>query len=633
MQDRPDITGLRGLAIFLVLLFHLGTRFRGGFVGVDVFFVISGYLITSVILADLAAGTFSFLSFYERRIRRILPAFLAMLILSTALAWRFLTPAELEAYARSQFAALFSVSNIFFRDQAGYFASPSTLTPLLHTWSLAVEEQFYIVFPLIIFLVYRVVPRRLALILCILAAMSFVASTITVAYNPNFAFFNAPLRAWELLIGAILAHGFLPRIHGLIYRNLAATIGLLAILWSALHYADGTLFPGLAALAPCLGAALIIAAGETGSSFVGAILSLRPVVFLGLISYSMYLWHWPLLVFQRTDQMLFAQTEMTFATKVIFTLVVIVLAALSWAFIEQPIRRGRFRPPPRILVPAVASIVFLVAVTSIGLRTSHGFPNRFPLVAQRVGEFTNYDRGPSTRDGLCYLQPTAAFADFHADPCLLQHRDRKSILLVGDSHAAALYPGLRQVFPNDDILQANVSSCRPSTSEPADSPRICIDLNSFLFASYLPTHHIDTLLLAAKWSISDFGALTETIEFAHAHGIFVILIGPGIEFDQGLPRLLAVALRNGNIEQAASHRVLDPEHLDALMATRALTQWRVPYISIYRDLCTPRVPTLCSSRGAAPLRLTSLHRGGCYPVGERNLHPPPTALVIAENYP
>ena len=605
MQDRPDITGLRGLAVFLVLLFHLGTRLRGGFVGVDVFFVISGYLITSVILADLAAGTFSFLSFYERRIRRILPAFLAMLILSTVLAWRFLTPAELEVYGRSQLAALFSVSNIFFRNQAGYFASPSTLTPLLHTWSLAVEEQFYIAFPLLIFLVYRIVPRMLALILCVLAAASLIASTVTVAYDPNPAFFNAPLRAWELLIGAILAHGFLPRIHGLIHRNLAATIGILGILWSALHYTNGSLFPGLTALVPCLGAALIIAAGETGSSFVGAILSLRPVVFLGLISYSIYLWHWPLLVFQRTDQMLFAQTEMTFATKVIFTLVVIVLAALSWAFIEQPIRRGRFRPPPRILVPAVASIVFLVAVTSIGLRTSHGFPNRFPLIAQRVGEFTNYDRGPSTRDGLCYLQPTAAFADFHADPCLLQHRDRKSILLVGDSHAAALYPGLQQVFPNDDILQANVSSCRPSTSEPADSPRICIDLNSFLFASYLPTHHIDTLLLAAKWSISDFGALTETIEFAHAHGIFVILIGPGIEFDQGLPRLLAVALRNGNIEQAASHRVLDPEHLDALMATRALTQWRVPYISIYRDLCTPACPLYAAPE--VPLLFDSHH--------------------------
>ena len=590
MQDRPDITGLRGLAVFLVLLFHLGTPVRGGFVGVDVFFVISGYLITSVILADLGAGTFSFLSFYKRRIRRILPAFFAMLILSTALAWRFLTPAELEAYGRSQLAALFSVSNVFFRSQAGYFASPSALTPLLHTWSLAVEEQFYIAFPLIIFLVYRFVPRMLSLVLCILAGASFIASIATVAYDPNLAFFNAPLRAWELLTGAILAHGFLPRINGLIYRNLAATTGLLAILWPALHYTDGTRFPGIAALAPCLGAALIIAAGETGSSYIGAILSLRPIVFLGLISYSIYLWHWPLLVFQRTDQILFAHADLTPATKVLFIVIVVVIAALSWTFIEQPIRRGRFRPAPHVLISATASILGLLAITSIGLRTSHGFPSRFPLAAQRVGEYTNYDRRPSTRDGLCYLQPTAVFTDFHADPCLLRHDGHKSILLVGDSHAAALYPGLRQVFPDDDILQANVSSCRPSTSEPTDSARVCVDLNSFLFASYLPTHHIDTLLLAAKWSISDFGALAETIEYAHAHGISLVLVGPGIEFDQGLPRLLAVALRNGDLEQAATHRVLDPEHLDALMATQALTQWRVPYISIYRDLCTPACP-------------------------------------------
>ena len=605
LPDRSDITGLRAVAVLLVLLFHLGTPFRGGFIGVDVFFVISGYLITSVILADLAAETFSFFNFYERRIRRILPAFLAMLVMSTALAWRFLTPAELEAYARSQYAALFSVSNLFFHRQAGYFASPSTLTPLLHTWSLAVEEQFYIAFPLLIFLVYRILPRLLAPILCILAAASFAASTVTVANDPNIAFFLAPLRAWELLIGAILAHGFLPRIHGRVYRNLAATSGLLAILWSAFHYTAGTPFPGPAALFPCLGAALIIAAGETGSSAVGAILSLRPVVFLGLISYSIYLWHWPLLVFQRTDQILFAQADLTSATKVLFTIIVIVLAALSWTLIEQPIRRGRFRPAPRILIPAIASVLSVLAITSVGLRTSHGLPGRFPLAAQRVGQYTNYDRRPSTRDGLCYLQPTADFTDFHPDPCLLQHRGRKSILLVGDSHAAALYPGLVQVFPDLDILQANVSSCRPSPSEPADSPRICVDLNSFLFASYLPYHHIDALLLSAKWSFSDFGALTQTIDFAHAHGIPVILIGPGIEFDQGLPRILAVALRDGNVQQAATHRVLDPEHLDALMSTLALTQWRVPYISIYRDLCTPTCPLYAAPE--VPLLFDSHH--------------------------
>lgn len=590
MRDRSDITGLRAVAVFLVLLFHLGTSVRGGYIGVDVFFVISGYLITSVILADLGDGTFSLFSFYERRVRRILPALLTMLIVCSALAWRLLPPAELEAYGRSQFAALFSFSNIFFHNQAGYFATPSTLTPLLHTWSLGVEEQFYIFFPILILLVYRAFPRLLALALCVLAMASFLAAAITVSHDRNTAFFYASLRAWELLIGAILAHGFLPKIHGVVGRNLASVGGLLLILWPAFQYTDGTPFPGIAALPPCLGTALVLAAGETGSSLVGAILSLRPVVFLGLISYSIYLWHWPLLVFQRTDRILFVQRDLTPIAKVLFTLVVVVIAALSWALIEQPLRRGRSRPAPRILIPAIASVVLLMTVSSTVLRTSHGFPSRFPLHAQRVGEYTNYDRGPSTRDGLCYLQPTAVLTDFHSDPCLLQHPGRKSILVLGDSHAAALYPGLRQVFPDRDILQANVSSCRPFASEPADSAPICVDLNSFLFGSYLPTHHIDELLLAAKWSTGDFGALTQTIQFAHDHGIAVVLVGPGIEFDEGLPRLLAVALRKGDVEEAATHRDLDPQHLDALMATLAAKQWRVPYISIYGDLCTPACP-------------------------------------------
>jgi peptidoglycan/LPS O-acetylase OafA/YrhL len=605
LQDRPDITGLRAVAVFLVVFYHLGTPVSGGFVGVDVFFVISGYLITSVILADLRDGNFSFLKFYERRIRRILPALLAMLFVSTILACRYLTPAELEAYGKSECAALFSFSNIFFHSQAGYFASPSTLTPLLHTWSLAVEEQFYIVFPLLLVLLYRKLPRSMGTALGVIAAISFVAAVITVARDANSAFFYAPLRAWELLIGAILAHGLLPRIHGLIFRNLASAAGLALILWAALRYGGGTPFPGAAALAPCVGVALIIAAGETGPSVVGGMLSLRPVVFLGLISYSIYLWHWPLLVFQRTDKMLFAQTELTTADKVMFTVLVVAIASASWFFMEQPIRRGRFRPAPRVLIPATACVVVLLAITSIALRMSGGFPGRFPLDAQRVGAYTKYDRGPSTRDGICYLQPTAVFADFHSDPCLVQHSGRRSVLLAGDSHAAALYPGLVQVFQDDDILQANVSSCRASTVEPTDSDKICVDLNSFLFGSYLTAHHVDILLLAARWSMSDFGALSQTIQFARDHGIQVIVVGPSIEFDQGLPRILAVALRKGDVEQAAAHRDPGPERLDAMMAKLAVSEWRVRYVSIYQDLCTPVCPLYAAPE--VPLLFDSNH--------------------------
>ncbi len=377
LQDRADITGLRGVSVFLVVLFHLGTRFKGGFVGVDVFFVISGYLISSVILGELSTGTFSFFNFYERRVRRILPAFFAMLILTSALGWRYLTPAELEAYGRSQLAALFCVSNVFFHDQAGYFASPSTLTPLLHTWSLGVEEQFYLVFPVLIVAVYQLYRRMLTPVLCLVAAVSLAAAAVTINHDANSAFFYAPLRAWEFLVGALLACDCLPKIYGVISRNLLSFAGLMLILGAALRYDGGNLFPGVAALVPCVGAAMIIAAGETGSSLVGAMLSLRPVVFLGLISYSIYLLHWPLLVFQRTDRILFAQAEFTTVTRIFFLMLVVVIATLSWVFLEQPIRRGRFRPPPRVLMSVAASVMFLLVVTSAALAHRTEFRNAF----------------------------------------------------------------------------------------------------------------------------------------------------------------------------------------------------------------------------------------------------------------
>jgi peptidoglycan/LPS O-acetylase OafA/YrhL len=586
---RPDIDGLRGLAVLLVVLFHLDTRFTGGFIGVDVFFVISGYLISAVILSDLAANNFSLLNFYERRIRRILPALLAMLAVTSVLAWRFLIPSELVAYGRSQAATLASVSNILFRSQAAYFDTPSTFKPLLHTWSLGVEEQFYLVFPLLLLAIHRAFPQRLRLILYTLTAASFAASAIMVVRDRNAAFFLAPFRAWELLLGALVSQKFLPTPSTRITRNIASAAGLLLILWPALHYASGTRFPGPAALAPCVGAALILAAGQTGPSLAASALAARPIAFIGLISYSLYLWHWPLLVFQRSDSLLFPN-PLTRTTTLLFLALVIAIASLSWAFIEQPFRTGRLRPNRRTLFIATGSATATLAAASVALVSLQGFPSRFPPAAQTVAAFATYDRAPSTRDGLCYLQPTAAFTDFHPDPCLLQRPGRKSILLAGDSHAAALFPGLARVFPDRDILQANVSSCRAAPVEPPHSAAICSRLNAFLFDDFLPTHHVDTLLLAAKWSPSDFDSLAHTIQFAQSRGIAVVLIGPGIEYDNAMPRILAIALRNGDLQQAARHRDLAPQRLDAVMATLAATVWHVPYISIYRDLCTPACP-------------------------------------------
>src|SRR5258708_7906370 len=296
---RADIDGLRAVAVLLVFAYHLGTaRVRGGFVGVDVFFVISGYLIGSIILSEIDSGKFSLLSFYERRVRRILPALFVALAVCAVLAYKFFLPAELDEFAKSFLAATFSFSNVFFYHQAGYFEGPAAMKPLLHTWSLAVEEQFYIFLPLFLLAVrrYSLAVRRnivMAVTIC-----SFIISAWGAFKNPDATFYLAHTRAWELLLGTLLALDFIPHFSGRSWRNFLSAAGLTMILASAVLYEKTTPFPGLAAAVPCFGAALIIAAGRDGSSFVGTALSLRPVVFIGMISYSLYLWHWPLIVFQ-----------------------------------------------------------------------------------------------------------------------------------------------------------------------------------------------------------------------------------------------------------------------------------------------------------------------------------------------
>jgi peptidoglycan/LPS O-acetylase OafA/YrhL len=590
LHYRPDVDGLRAIAVSLVVLYHVGSHFYGGFIGVDVFFVISGYLISSVILSDISAGRFSISGFYERRIRRILPALLVMMILTSVLVWQYFIPQEIEAFGRSQLAALFSVSNFLFWAQSGYFDSPSLVKPLLHTWSLAVEEQFYIVFPLLILFVRRFFPRQMRSIICGLAVISFLASAITVYRNPTAAFFFAPLRAWELLIGTIISQKYLGSIKGKAFRNLASAAGLLLILASSHYLNDGVPFPGIAALAPCLGAGLIIAAGETGTSIIGKLLSSRPIVFLGLISYSLYLWHWPLLVFQRTSSLFFHNAEMTAAQKVVFCLITVAVATLSWRFVEQPFRKGRLRPGRRALLHINAWAVGLIACASLGMVYFKGFPNRFPVSAQQIAAYANYDRTASTREGVCFLDGHTKTQDFRKDVCLTQHPGKTSFLLLGDSHAAQLLAGLVSVFPDRDILQANVAGCRPLIVEPRDVPAECSDLNYFIFNTYLQSHHIDTVILAGRWELSDMDPLTKTIDFIHTRGIFVVVVGPAIEYDQGLPRMLAIAIRNGEPNQPVQHRATEPQRLDTTMANLAETRWHVPYISIYQNLCKPTCP-------------------------------------------
>ncbi|HWB53098.1 MAG TPA: acyltransferase, partial [Tepidisphaeraceae bacterium] len=334
---RPDIDGLRAIAVIAVVFYHFRVPpFSGGFVGVDVFFVISGFLISRLIWSEMGAGHFSFVDFYERRVRRILPALFAMLAVVTIASIFLLFPHMLVNYAMSLMATAGFVSNFHFFGATGYWAPAAAEEPLLHTWSLAVEEQFYLVFPLLLILFSG--KSRTTLLVSILAGwlVSFAVSVISVHHAPISAFYLLPSRFWELLTGGFLAVSDLRPPANTFSRNLVALLGLALIALGVFGLSANSTFPGVNALPPCVGTALLICAntGSRPAPWINAALATRAPVAVGLISYSLYLWHWPIFVLATSVLPHGLDTQQT----AIAIVASFILAALSWRFVEQPFR-------------------------------------------------------------------------------------------------------------------------------------------------------------------------------------------------------------------------------------------------------------------------------------------------------
>jgi peptidoglycan/LPS O-acetylase OafA/YrhL len=584
---RADIDGLRGIAVLLVFAYHLGTaRCRGGFVGVDVFFVISGYLIGSIILSEIASSKFSLASFYERRVRRIFPALFVVLCASCWFAYRYLLPIESKTFAQSLLAATLSVSNIFFLHQSGYFDGPAAMKPLLHTWSLAVEEQFYIFLPLFLLTIRRFSPRVKLWLVSTVASISFVASVIGVFHNREATFYLAHTRAWELLLGTLIAMDLFPRITSH-WRNVAAFSGLAFIFSAGYFFSAATPFPGAAALLPCAGAALIIAAGRSGPSFAGRCLSFTPLVFVGMISYSLYLWHWPMIVFQGMGGLLIQGVSPKTA-KLAVMAASFVVATLSWRFIEQPFRGRRFSiSRPAIFSFAAASAVILLALGGSILFTN-GLPSRFPTEAVKVASFLETSDSATEgqyRVGKCFLTGKDSYNQFDPSVCLHRDPQKKNYLLIGDSHAAQLWYGLSSVFPDANIMQATASGCKPTLEQNVGADEKCIALMHFIFSEYLPAHPVDTLLVAARWDHGDLARLPRAIAAAKPRANEIVLFGPIFQYDSALPRLLAMSIKQNKPQVPADHLITYYQGLDAEMAALASTQLRVHYISYYKLLC------------------------------------------------
>ncbi|SEB07415.1 Peptidoglycan/LPS O-acetylase OafA/YrhL, contains acyltransferase and SGNH-hydrolase domains [Thiothrix caldifontis] len=374
MIYRREIDGLRALAVLPVILFHAGfSTVSGGFVGVDVFFVISGFLITSIIVEELAAGKFTLAGFYERRARRILPALFFVLLACLPFAWWLLLPAELVDFGKSVMAVAVSASNLLFWLQTDYFAATAEQIPLLHTWSLAVEEQYYLVFPLIMVLAWGLGKRWLVVVLALVALLSLAWSEWLWRSSVEANFYLIPSRAWELMVGALAAFYLQNKVlvtNG-IMAQIASVFGLVLLGYAVFFFDEGMPFPSVYALVPTLGAVLLIVFA-TPATWVGQLLVTRPLVWVGLISYSAYLWHQPVFVFARLQ----ALEEPSVGLMAGLCIITLGLAWFSWRFVEQPFRdRHRFTRTQIFSAAVIGSLLFIAL--GAGLVWTDGLASRF----------------------------------------------------------------------------------------------------------------------------------------------------------------------------------------------------------------------------------------------------------------
>ena len=503
MQYRADIDGLRAIAVLAVVLFHLKLEvFSGGYVGVDVFFVISGFLITSIIRREIELGEFSFAGFYERRFRRILPAMFAMVIVVLLTSALLFDPAKFQSVGESAASTLLFGANIYFEHAVGYFDSHAETKPLLHMWSLGVEEQFYIFLPLILLLLhkrYKSVTIPKVLVLLILS--SFVAAAWNIDKKPTETFYLLHFRAWELLCGSLLAY-VTPYQGSKLKASLISLLGLGLVLFSVFGFDVDTLFPGPSAFIPVFGASLIIWAGGRGN-LISKLLSIKPFVWFGLISYSLYLWHWPVIVFFEHISLAGFETNnvwMMFMCSVL-------LAYASWKFIETPVRKRTNEVSADRVVGGglAASLVFILL--SCVVIYNDGFPHR-----QYGGDLTEFYQGKDTWDHWHACERVAKDMDATEELCSLGSESATvSVVVWGDSHAISLAPAIDQTLKDSGQKGVFITrnGCPPLLNTSRVKKPACSRFNARV-SEYINNHPtLGSVILVSRWSAFATGRLSE----------------------------------------------------------------------------------------------------------------------------
>lgn len=594
---RGDIDGLRALAVIPVVLFHAGVRgFRGGFVGVDIFFVISGFLITGILLRDAQMGQLSIAEFYRRRILRIFPALIVMALCTSVGAVIWLLPGEWERYARSLMATALFGSNISFYLATDYFNLGALSEPLLHTWSLAVEEQWYLAWPLVIGLLAT---RRHGLILVtvvVITILSFACAIWLLPRDASATFYLLPTRAWELGTGAWLAVSrHAPSRRWLAELMSVAALGMIAV--AVKFYTETTPFPGLAAALPCVGAALLIHAGRS-DTWVSRRLAGGPFRQIGLISYSLYLWHWPVIVFAESG--LFIGHGIP--AKVAMIAVILILSVASWWYVERPFRvASRGWPTPRVLWGGAAAIAGLIALALVLPSIANGL-SRYDAQDRRLAGYLFYRGDDAYRAGRCFK--VGWNSAYQPENCLAT-TSKPAIAFVGDSHAAHLWPGLARYAGHYDLVQATAIGCVARIPERM-KPGSCEAVIGGLLTGWLRNHRPAALILASRWRLGVLDGVEQTLRDPLVRRSHPLLVGPIPQYETELPRLILAARRRDDAD--LPRRMLMDEMFIVDRQMRAIAaRTGTPYLSLIDLLCDAQGRCRTQARPGEPMQFDYGH--------------------------
>lgn len=616
---RRDIDGLRAVAVLPVVLYHLGVApFSGGFIGVDVFFVISGFLISTIVYREAQAGTFTYARFYERRIRRLFPALAVMLLLTGVVAWFVLLPLDYKLFSEAQGLSVLFLANFHFWNKTDYFNDAVGNIPLLHTWSLSVEEQFYILFPPLLLLLVRRFPARINLILLGLALLSFFAAQRAVTRVPETAFYLVHMRAWELLAGALLATGLLPGHRQQWLRELSALLGLALILGTVFVLDKGSAFPGLSALPAVLGTVLIIHAGQDGNTLTGRLLGIPLLVMVGLISYSLYLWHWPLFVFAGYYKIL----PFNWYEQLVLFILACGLGWLSWRYVERPFRSKFLLAERKIFFKTAGMVAGLLVLLSLPGVISRGAEFRLP---DQIAEMAAVEDETIPFRRPCFGK-TVESVDKEENICTLGQSGPASFLVWGDSHALSLAHGFNlaasELSTSGRFLARSVCPPVMESREFRASEVSCSGFNASV-KRYLERHpEIRHVVLVAMWShylhsdmeTSNVGeahsfsaGLERTLTYLKDTGRKVTLIEQVPNIGHNVPQLLArIKMYDRDLDIRPTRDAHDAQVWDIAQVFSAMeVRYLLKRVSLADELCGD---TFCQvSLGSRPLYRDSNH--------------------------